>query len=1404
MGPTRGETTTNVELEGLVCSQGEIHERISRAFSNLRKLGGDNITLGAIESRLQLLDEKWMKFSEQHQTLVQRFWNNLIEHDYRKNDYAEMAEETYAAQRTAFLDLATKMRKQEAPAASECAHTSRPPKTTLPRLNIPKFSGKYEDWPAFRDIFESIIRKDPNLSNVEKLHFLKTTLKGEAEELVRNITTTEANFALAWSLISEHYENPRVLLRTHLTNFTTLTRMTTDSVVELKRVFLGMTNTATCLDGIGQPITSSHLFMHMVVELLHSRSRQEWKESVSGTKEPPTYEKLKDFLERRIQTLEAVNPIKLESKSPPATKSNNSSSRSVRSHHAQKQGERSTKCVVCQNEHFLLYCNDYRAKAPKEREGIVEKHNLCLNCLGKYPVAECQSKKSCMVCRERHHTTIHDAYAASSCVASARTNDNATTSLQVGLHGKATGTTVLLATARVLMTDGRGECHRVRALIDPGSEVSLVAETLVQRLRIPRSSSTMTIYGVGGQRSGSTRGQVTLRLTSTYGNATFTAVALVLPRLTMYRRKSVSPEASWPHLKDLQLADPEFLSPDTIEILLGADIYATIIREGLRTSSNNNYVAQQTILGWIISGTMNAENEDDLISAHQCTVDMELGPLVRRFWEQEEPSVAPTLWTENEQRCEDLFLQTHSRSPSGRYVVRLPVSPTLPALAHTRHPAKRLLATMERKFDSNLEFRDLYRDFMQEYERLRQTPAPAIGEDITARVCFLPHHGVIKEASSSTKLRVVFNGSQRLPTGQSLNDHLLVGPNLLPSLADTLLRWRRHQFAMASDIEKMYRQVLVHPLDRDLQRIVWRYDKDDDLIEYTLNTVTYGLSCAPFLAIRALKQLAIDEGERFPKGAKALQTDVYVDDILTGASSLDEALDLQSQLIGLCKAGGFPLRKWAANSRTLLHAIPTDHQMQQNPRSWNATIQPTLGLQWHPQEDSFSFTIRPGGAGTITKRVALSETARLFDPLGWLAPSIIRAKILLQTTWLRHLDWDTPLSPADAHLWQGFREELPCLATIRIPRWIYSGLPQAHLELHGFADASERAYAAVIYLRAATPTETRVTLLMAKTRVAPIKQVSLPRLELCAATLLGRLATHAANILSTDRTAITLWSDSTVALAWIQGHPSRWKTYVANRVSEIQRTLPEATWRHVPSSDNPADCASRGLPPGKLPSYTLWWNGPTWLTSDRAAWPQPPQPVDEAPEERGTVHIASAAEPEESPILRRFSRLHRLFQVTAWCRRWRIGRREPRPQHVRRQSSSISLTLRSEELEEAESIWIRATQATYFEAECTALRNQQSLPGRSTLVKLRPFLDEQGLLRVGGRLKHSLLCYDTRHPVILAPRSHLTRLVIEACHQRTLHGGVQLTLGTIRQRYWIPRGRSEVKKHLHRCLTCVR
>lgn len=366
-----------------------------------------------------------------------------------------------------------------------------------------------------------------------------------------------------------------------------------------------------------------------------------------------------------------------------------------------------------------------------------------------------------------------------------------------------------------------------------------------------------------------------------------------------------------------------------------------------------------------------------------------------------------------------------------------------------------------------------------------------------------------------------------------------------------------------ADIVKMFRQIKVHAADTDLQRILWRVNPANPVEDFQLTTVTYDTASAPYLAIRVLQPLADDGEFIFPLGAAALRHHIYVDDILAGADTLGEA-----ETVRLLASAGFKLDRWAASHPTLCSGESSGEKLISSTDCVGA-----LGILWAPHDDTLRLRAVPALASRkeATKRSVLSDVARLFDPAGWAAPVLITAKILLQDIWLAGIQWDDPLPEALRERWRKYAATLAGLNQVRIPRWTGT-VNKLALSLHGFADASERAYAAAVYVTGAGPSGTiAARLLVAKTKVAPLKKTSIPRLELCGALLAVRLLDRVASELQIPETRIHAWTDARVVLAWVRQHPSRWQTFVAHRVAAVQELVPSSRWRYVPIRDNPAD-----------------------------------------------------------------------------------------------------------------------------------------------------------------------------------------------------------------------------------------
>ncbi|XP_072159686.1 uncharacterized protein [Bemisia tabaci] len=495
------------------------------------------------------------------------------------------------------------------------------------------------------------------------------------------------------------------------------------------------------------------------------------------------------------------------------------------------------------------------------------------------------------------------------------------------------------------------------------------------------------------------------------------------------------------------------------------------------------------------------------------------------------------------------------------------------------------------------------------------------------------------------------------------------------------------------------------------------------------------------------------------------------------------------------------LKKWSSNDPEILEDLPESNLKTPVEFSDADSSESLLGLQWQPSSDIFSFKVEKI-TPVYTKRGIASVVAQIFDPLGLISPIMLKGKQFLQQLWLLGIDWDEAVPLELQAQWKKYTEELIKISEIRIPRHV-SLINGVKFDLVGFSDASKLGYSGNVYLRVESSSgEVKTSLLMAKTKVAPLKPMSIPRLELQGAALLTELldAAHYICSMAHPIRKVFAYSDSTVVLSWLQTPPYRLKVFVANRVTRILEVLTPQHWGHVKSEDNPSDLASRGCMPDRLADNSLWWHGPKWLQEPEEKWPKL-SPFD--PESKAEIIdklpdivtlVQNKQESWEETFLKSFSGFVPLLRTTVWMLRFTHNTRHP----SQKRTGQIS----SAELQEARHWWIKIIQGKEFKSEIKTLSEKKESP--ASLCKLRPFLDEQGLLRVGGRLRHSDMSYDFKFPILLPKNHHFTRLVIDYYHDMTLHGGPSSTLAAINQRFWIINGRAVVRSKLQKCIQCFK
>lgn len=1399
----------------MLSRQRALIKQLHNAVTNYNKCSKKKRTLTYLQARLEALEKLHSDILELHTSI---FESPEIEVDeYIESDEFELVEEAYFSLKSVLRDGIIALQPPIAqtiqinPAAQPVGNNVVPVNDfRLPTISIPSFSGEYTSWPSFKNSFDHLVATNQTLSNLQRLHFLKNSLTGDARKLIQHYDLAEANYQAAWDKLKQRYDNKNLLISSHLKNLIHHPAQIKESASHLRSLIDSVTDSLNGLRTLGvDTVGWDPIIIYLLIEKVSKDTHSIWQ-STQMTNELPTLVDFTAFLENRFRTLEAIadkpssshtNPFDVAPNAKPRSRSVNKQANSFT---ASLQSD----CILCHQKHYLRACASFLRMDPKERFETAHQLKVCINCLVPgHSVNQCRNKSNCTVCDKRHHTLLHfqknqNAPSSSNIhqqhnsniLTSTRASTSSQDSASLALMSTPISNPVLLATACVNVIGRFGQILPLRALIDPGSQVSFITTKAIQRLQLKPTPTSAKIFGIGQTYSGTSTKAVSLSFQSTLD----AAVKIESDFLTIQQITGALPPTSynhtrWPHLQNLHLADPSYYKSGPIDLLLSAEIYGRILLPGIQRGNVNEPIAQNTTIGWILLGGSSNPTTNTNLSLHSL---VDIDSRLRSFWESEEVSTNSKLFSSEDAESDSQYRATHSRDQNGRFVVRLPFKTDAPiTLGSSRDNAIQRLLQIEKKFLRDPQLGEDYKLFMKQYLDLGHMKQV----DKVSSAYYIPHHPVIKASSTTTKLRVVFDASHKSSSGTSLNDHLIVGPTIQDSLTALITRWRKYPIAFTADLEKMYRQILINKLDQSFQRIVWRDSPKDEIQDFQLLTVTYGTACAQYLAIRSLHQLAEDGGQSHPLAAKRLLEDFYVDDLLSGAYDVSEALQIQHELRELCSTAGLNLRKWASNHDALLQAVPPcDREIKTTLLiEFDDTIK-SLGINWDPRSDNFLFqSTLHSSTASITKRSILSEISKLFDPLGWLSPIIIRAKILMQQMWILDKGWDDELPSSVLNQWSQLRKDFEQVHIFSFSRSINHS-PNATIELHGFSDASIHAYAAVVYSRIVQDDHTyTISLIAAKSKVAPIKQVTLPRLELCGAHLLTKLLRKIQADLNNANTTSFAWCDSTIVLQWLQGHPNRLKTYVANRVSDILEYGDIKRWRHVSSKDNPADCVTRGLDATSLKTHSLWWNGPAWLRLNESHWPiSVPLATKTVPELKAVSLTSTTEEHPFELFVSRYSSITRLTRIVAHLKRFIHNARVPKE----RKSGPLTPL----ELDNSLLNIIHHVQSHCFAKEFENLQGKRNLHHRSQLLSLDPFIDEHQIIRVGGRLQNANMSFRTKHPIILPKAHHLTKLLIIQTHLNTLHGGPELVTTLLRKRYWIMSLRSAIRQQLFQCLRCFR
>lgn len=1120
------------------------------------------------------------------------------------------------------------------------------------------------------------------------------------------------------------------------------------------------------------------------------------------------------------------------------------------------KGRKSQKllCLECGKQHGIWNCRDFIRRSVPDRWNVAKRLQLCYRCLAQgHQGKSCPRSRPCGQegCIDLHHRLLHKQKPIGQKSISLdntelkRTvdhdvNNTSTDRATCLTEGKeqAEQTTMVtqsyvradfigLRTVPVILING-GRSLKINALLDDASTKTYVNADVADELGLQGRTEKVTVNVLNGQAETFETKPVSVELKSVTGNVGMMVNAYTVNRVTgnmpvvnwnQYKKR-------WSHLRNIDF--PSSPRRPIVDMLIGLDCADLLYAIEEVRGRPGEPIARLTPLGWTCIGNLGPDHQEVIHTNFACTYFVKdqaeiekINMTLKQFWEIENissPYETPIVRIEDQLAMKKV--ENSLTYDDQMYRVGIPWKTNKTELPDNYKMALSRLENTEKRLKRTPDVAHAYNQCIDQY--IEKGYVRKIEEhDRSTSKWYLPHFPVLRPDKDTTKTRIVFDASA-IYDGQSLNDVIHQGPKLQRDLVDVLLRFRRLPIAVVCDIAEMYLRIGIAPEDKPFHRFLWRgIDQNRQPDIYEFDRVVFGVNSSPFQAQFVLQHHAKKFQDKFPMAVETILKSTYMDDSMDSVLDEEQGIELHRQLSLLLTKAGMHARKWLSNCSRVLREIPLqDRKAEVDLDREYLPCAKTLGVWWFADQDVFTFKENaPGNDMKYTKRNFLRKIATLFDPIGFLAPFTIRAKILLQEMWTAGLDWDEELNEPLINSARVWFNELKDLTAVRIPRCLLvKGKPIDTVTLHTFVDASEDAYGAVVYARYSYEDGSISTnIVAAKTRVAPSKATSIPRLELMGAVTGVRLSTRISKVLELQTSQSVFWSDSLNVIWWIRGRSREFKPFVANRVGEIQTGTNPEQWKYVPTNLNPADILSRGMKAADLVDCDRWWRGPKFLRESESAWPkrvlngghtgydEMKRPSRAQKENRTdtsseSVFVAVTNVEVDFPLTpENNSSWLRLKRVLAWVNRF-ISNCAKRKEH------RTSGELISDELKQAEIQLLHYTQVTEFREEWKSLSRRKPLPSNSKLLGLQPKLDDDGLMRSDGRLKYAqFLSYDVRYPVILPRKSWVTKLIVKEYHEKGNHAtGTNQTLAALSTRYWIISGREVIREWEKECAECRR
>ena len=1171
---------------------------------------------------------------------------------------------------------------------------------TLPQPEVPTFTGDPIEFCNFIRAFENMIEAKTT-SYSATLYYLVQYTAGDVQELMRSClaTDSEKGYREARKLLTKRYGQPYRIASACVERVINGPAIKSEDGAALQSFSVLLTSCKNTLTDIGYLSKIENPdSLKKIVSRLPFNLRQKWRDVadtiIERQEREVTISDVASFVEEKARIL--THPILGDISSQPKGKggfdTRKSTSRRVSSfaadaHNPDHTGEGVSEeipmsgssrrnrlcCPLCKSPHWLSQCNDFRRRGVSERYEFVREKELCYNCLvpGHYAVV-CPKTSFCKVdgCRDKHSTFLHPL--------SARIDD--ATQPEIGAQsayvnvgkpsltvtGAGTSVTGLPVVPVKVKAKGSNTLLCTYAFLDGGSNTTFCSDQLLKDLGVRGIDTMLSLTTMERENNTKASSLIPLEVFDLDENnfielpLVFSTPVLPISSESIPRQEDVD---RWSHLKGIRIAELNA----RVGLLIGHDVPKALEPKEVKESREGGPYATRTLLGWAINGPLgrsgNATRTTNFVRR-----DAELDHMFKRFCNMEFND--SLLDNQREMSLDDKkalkIMESSAVLKKGHYEIALPWRHSPSCLPNNRVLAEHRLKLLRRRLHKDPDLFQKYSAFIDNLvEKNYARKVPDHQDNRSGKATwFLPHHPVF-HPKKPEKVRAVFDCAAKY-RGVSLNDVLLPGPDMTNSLIGVLTRFRQERVAVMADIECMFYQVRVPPDDSDVLRFLWwpGNDLESQPEEYQMGVHLFGAVSSPSCANFALRKAAVDNSQHFDSEAiNTVNRNFYVDDCLNSVPGEEEAIRLTGDLRRLLEKGGFNLTKWVSNSRRVIESLPVSERAGtfKDLHDGQLPVERALGVRWDVERDKFCFKIEVRSK-PLTRRGLLSVVCSLYDPLGFVAPIVLPAKVILQDLCRRRLEWEDPIPDDERNRWLSWFEDLPKLEQLSIDRCLKPpGLGKiVSAQLHHFSDASQQGYGAVSYLRFLDDKDAiHCSFVMGKTRTAPLKTVTIPRLELSAAVVASRLDKTLRKEIDIPVDESVFWTDSTCVISYIQNNDKRFHTFVANRIAIIHDATSPSQWRYVSSEGNPADDASRGLSVGSVISKNRWINGPDFLWEPESRWPVQPvaQMQDDDPEikreSQALFSLTNAGTNCINQLLEYFSSWSRLKKFVAWILRYR-------------------------------------------------------------------------------------------------------------------------------------------------------